>query len=120
MQVLTKISILLSFSLLIFSCVEQNEEAVQTTSKSRLGSIDFKVAGSDEALPYFEKGMLLLYSFEYEDARTEFLKAQDLDSLCAMAYWGEAMTHNHSLWQRQERGKAKECAFFCPTEFFSP
>lgn len=112
MQFLSKISILLSFFLLIFSCTEQNiettEQTLKTDSKSRLGSINFKVTGSDEALPYFEKGMLLLYSFEYEDARTEFLKAQKIDSLFAMAYWGEAMTHNHSLWQRQERAKAQE------------
>ncbi len=52
--------------------------------------------------------MLLLYSFEYEDARAEFLEAQKVDSIFAMAYWGEAMTYNHSLWQRQEREKARD------------
>jgi len=112
MQFVSKISILLSFSLLIFSCTEPNiettEQEGEKNSKSRLGSIDFKVSGADAALPYFEKGMLLLYSFEYEDARAEFLEAQNIDSLFAMAYWGEAMTYNHSLWQRQEREKAQE------------
>ncbi|MGK0364154.1 MAG: hypothetical protein ACI85O_001210 [Saprospiraceae bacterium] len=54
--------------------------------------------------------MLLLYSYEYEYeyARAEFLEAQKSDSLFAMAYWGEAMTYNHSLWQRQEREKAQD------------
>ncbi len=112
MQNFSKISILLFSFLLIFSCTEKNEntakQANETKSESRLGSIDFQVSGAAEALPYFEKGMLLLYSFEYEDARTEFLEAQKSDSLFAMAYWGEAMTYNHSLWQRQEREKARD------------
>jgi len=47
-----------------------------------------------------------LHSFEYEDARSAFLKAQEIDSTLAMAYWGEAMTYNHSLWQRQDKEKA--------------
>ena len=112
MQTSSKISILLFSLLSIFSCTEQNTDSlappVEVESKSRLGTIDFKVTGAAKALPYFKKGMLLLYSFEYEDARAEFLEAQKLDSLFAMAYWGEAMTYNHSLWQRQERGKAQD------------
>jgi len=49
-----------------------------------------------------------LHSFEYEDAREAFLKAQELDSTFAMAYWGEAMSYHHSLWQKQEKEKAHE------------
>lgn len=54
----------------------------------------------------FEKGLLLLHSFEYEDAREAFIEAQLIDSTFAMAYWGEAMTYNHSLWQKQEKEEA--------------
>ncbi len=48
MQIFSKISILLSFSFLIFSCSEQKvdttEQSLEAESKSRLGSIDFKVS----------------------------------------------------------------------------
>ena len=83
----------------LFSCQNRPSDA---GSGSQLGELQFEVSGLAEAQPYFEKGLLLLHSFEYEDAREEFLKAQALDPDFAMAYWGEAMTYNHSIWQRQE------------------
>jgi len=99
------------FSILTFAAcknVNTDSETNSTNEISQLGDIDFKVTGAAEAQPYFEKGLLLLHSFEYEDARAEFLNAQEKDSTFAMAYWGEAMTHNHSLWQRQEKEDALE------------
>ena len=69
---------------------------------SRLGSIELAVTGTVEALPHFERGLLLLHSFEYRDARQEFLKAQELDPDLAMAYWGEAMSYHNGLWSEQE------------------
>ena len=90
------------------ACFQSEKQAVETpkSSTSKLGEIDFQVTGSATAKPHFEKGLLLLHSFEYEDARAAFVEAQQADSTFAMAYWGEAMTHNHSLWQRQEKEKA--------------
>ncbi|MEI9910493.1 MAG: hypothetical protein WDO71_12990 [Bacteroidota bacterium] len=43
--------------------------------------------------------MLLLHSFEYEDAAEAFIEARKLDPGFVMTYWGEAMTHNHPLWE---------------------
>ena len=42
--------------------------------------------------------MLLLHSFEYDDAKEAFVEAQKAAPAFAMAYWGEAMTYNHPLW----------------------
>ncbi|MFL0353543.1 lipopolysaccharide assembly protein LapB [Xanthomarina sp. GH4-25] len=81
---------------LIFSCKKENKKA------DTLGVVQFQVTGNKEAQNYFEKGLLLLHSFEYDDAREEFLKAQKADPSMAMAYWGEAMTYNHSLWGEQD------------------
>jgi len=89
----------------LLACVDTTKTAVETTT-AKLGDIAFDVSGNSVAEPAFEKGLLLLHSFEYEDARTAFLEAQTLDSTFAMAYWGEAMSYNHSLWQRQEKEKA--------------
>ncbi len=98
---------LLLIILFIYSC-KQESHVAETSEESKLGEISFNVSGEEKAQPSFEKGLLLLHSFEYEDAREAFLEAQDLDPNFAMAYWGEAMTYNHSLWQRQEKEKAIE------------
>jgi len=90
---------LLSF-IAITSCKEDKAEA------NSLGSVDIKVTGNVEAAAYFEKGLLLLHSFEYEDSREAFIQAQETDPKLAMAYWGEAMTYNHSLWREQDFEKA--------------
>ena len=78
----------------------------QSESTTALGTIDFDVTSSEEAIAHFEQGVLLLHSFMYSDAAKEFRKAQELDSNFAMAYWGEAMTHNHPLWSQQNYEKA--------------
>ena len=86
---------LLTFALVI-SC---NKKASNT---DQLGVVEFDFNGNKEAQPHFKKGLLLLHSFEYEDAREAFKKAQEKDPKMAMAYWGEAMTYNHSLWGNQD------------------
>jgi tetratricopeptide (TPR) repeat protein len=46
----------------------------------------------------FVRGLLLLHVFEYPDAAKAFQAAQKLDPGFALAYWGEAMTFNHPVW----------------------
>ena len=72
-----------------------------------LGTIRFPTSGSPAAQEEFLKGVLLLHSFEYEDARQAFQQAQKLDSKFAMAYWGEAMTYNHPVWVEVDVEKGK-------------
>lgn len=71
-----------------------------------LGHIDFPTSGSPAAQARFLRGVLLLHSFEYDDAAGEFREAQKLQPDFAMAYWGEAMTHNHPLWKERDRDAA--------------
>jgi tetratricopeptide (TPR) repeat protein len=72
----------------------------------RLGTLSFENSGSAAAQPAFERGMLLLHSFEYGPAAEAFREAQETDPDFAMAYWGEAMTHNHPVWMQQDRDAA--------------
>src|SRR5690606_7749695 len=58
----------------------------------------FTNSGSADAQQDFMDGLLMLHSFQYDDARESFLKAQDIDPHFVMAYWGEAMTYNYPLW----------------------
>jgi tetratricopeptide (TPR) repeat protein len=48
----------------------------------------------------FMRGLLLLHLFEYEDAASSFIAAEKADPGFAMAYWGEAMTFNHPVWNQ--------------------
>ena len=68
-----------------------------------LGETAFENSGAGVAQAPFLRGVLLLHSFEYADARDAFREAQEADPAFAMAYWGEAMTHNHPVWMRQDR-----------------
>ncbi|HYI12054.1 MAG TPA: hypothetical protein VEK57_23570 [Thermoanaerobaculia bacterium] len=72
-----------------------------------LGEIDFPSSGSAEARPAFLRGVLLLHSFEYAAAERAFAEARKIDPSFAMAYWGEAMTHNHPIWGEQDRDAAR-------------
>lgn len=71
-----------------------------------LGDTTFPNSGAEEAQEPFMRGLLLLHSFEYDHAREAFQEAKEADPEFAMAYWGEAQTHNHPIWQDQDRGTA--------------
>jgi len=85
-------------------------------ASNELGQIDFPSSGAPAAQDAFIRGVLLLHSFEYPDAREAFQEAQKIDPAFALAYWGEAMTHNHTLWRQQDREAALAAlARFAPT-----
>ena len=89
--------------LIIFiSCAQDKKQ------ESYLGIVNIEVTGNKKAVPHFEKGLLLLHSFEYADSRDAFLTAQETDPNMLMSYWGEAMTYNHSLWSEQDYEKGTE------------
>jgi tetratricopeptide (TPR) repeat protein len=74
-----------------------------------LGVVNFPTSThSAPAQQQFLRGMLLLHLFEYPAAERAFIEARTLDPAFAMAYWGEAMTFTHPLWNEQDvaRGQA--------------
>ncbi|WP_233992826.1 tetratricopeptide repeat protein [Salinibacter altiplanensis] len=70
------------------------------------GATEFENSGAEAAQKPFLRGLLMLHSFEYDDARAAFQEAQAVDPDFAMAHWGEAMTHNHPVWMEQDREAA--------------
>lgn len=66
-----------------------------------LGTISFPNSGNAAAQKPFIRGVLFLHSFEYERAAAAFREAQQADPGFALAYWGEAMTHTHQVWNEQ-------------------
>jgi tetratricopeptide (TPR) repeat protein len=83
-------------SVLLIGCKEN------TPKTEFLGMVNLEVTGNSKAVSHFERGLLLLHSFEYQDAREAFRNARESDPEMPMAYWGEAMTYNHSLWHEQD------------------
>ena len=80
--------------------------APAAAAAQQLGSVDFPTSGDPAAQPHFEAGLLLLHNFEYDDAEAQFRTAREIDPDFAMAYWGEAQTHNHPIWMQQDRDAA--------------
>ena len=78
-----------------------------TDPEQTLGETDFPNSGAAEAQAPFLRGLLLLHSFEYADARAAFQEALRTDPDFAMAAWGEAMTHNHPIWMDQDQAAAQ-------------
>src|SRR5258708_24203728 len=74
---------------------------------SEVGEVAFANSGAAAAQEPFLYGLALLHNFEYEDAAEQFQKAEAIDPNFAMAYWGEAMTHNHAVWMLQEPDAAR-------------
>jgi tetratricopeptide (TPR) repeat protein len=62
------------------------------------GTVDFSVSCAPEARPEFIRGVALLHSFFYEEARRIFTSLAEQDPNCAMAQWGIAMTWWHPIW----------------------
>jgi len=74
-----------------------------------LGQLSFLTSTTNpQAQAAFVEGMLYLHIFEYPSAAKSFQRAQALDPGFAMAYWGEAMTYTHPVWNQQdmEAGRA--------------
>ena len=73
-----------------------------------LGTLDFptstKVPAAQTA---FVRGMLLLHVYEYPRAEKAFQDAEKLDPDLALAYWGEAMTSTHALWNQDKPDVAR-------------
>lgn len=99
-----KISIYSLTIYLLVSCTPTKP----TTEESQLGDLQHTLPISTEARADFDEGLLLLHSFEYDDAREAFQKAVEADPNEVMAHWGLAMTHYKALWGLQdvEAGRA--------------
>jgi hypothetical protein len=69
-----------------------------SASAERLGAVRFPNSGAAGAQRPFLRGLALLHSFEYDDARAAFREAARADPGFAMAYWGEALTFAQLLW----------------------
>jgi len=96
------------YALVFFLVLFPTAAFAQSSAQTGVGAVSFPNSGSPSAQPEFLLGLAQLHNFEYEDAAKHFRAAQKLDPGFAMAYWGEAMTHNHGIWHEQNLRAARE------------
>ncbi len=95
-------SLAASFLLMSLAAFSTAGLAAQQQRINGLGSMSFPTSTkSAAAQTAFISGMLQLHVFEYSNAEQAFQDAQKLDPDFAMAYWGEAMSANHPVWNQQ-------------------
>jgi tetratricopeptide (TPR) repeat protein len=63
-----------------------------------VGKVTFPITCAPEVQSDFARGVALLHSFFYEEARRVFTSVAERDPNCAMAQWGIAMTWWHPIW----------------------
>ncbi len=83
----------------LFAVADEGQHHEQLTQE-QLGTVHFPVSCTPDAQKSFEKGVALLHSFWYEEAEKRFVEVEKQDPECAMAYWGEGMSHWHQLWDQ--------------------
>jgi tetratricopeptide (TPR) repeat protein len=76
-------------------------------SGGNFGELSFANSGKPVAQAPFLRGVKLLHNFQYEEAIEAFQQAQKADPSFALAYWGEAMAHNYTLWAEQHTDLAR-------------
>ena len=78
------------------------------SGETPVGEVHFANSGAHGAQAAFLRGLAQLHNFEYADAAEAFRQAEKTDPGFAMAYWGEAMTHNHPIWMEQDKDAARK------------
>lgn len=63
-----------------------------------VGKVTFPITCAPDVQSDFARGVALLHSFFYEEARRVFTSIAERDPNCAMAQWGIAMTWWHPIW----------------------
>lgn len=84
---------------------QQDHHAFDPNEK--LGTVSFPIPCASSVQKPFERGVALLHSFWYEEAEKQFEEVALKDPHCAMAYWGQAMSLYHQLWERPGKSELK-------------
>lgn len=79
----------------------------QSGPKPSVGEVHFANSGATAAQKSFLRGLAQLHNFQYPQAESLFQEAERTDPDFAMAYWGEALTHVHPLWNYEDLAGAR-------------
>jgi len=88
---------ILLLPLFLLPCAFAQEEHSHGVPE-KLGTVSFPISCAPAVQEQFNRGVALLHSFAYTEAKIAFQNVADLDSRCAIAHWGIAMSYFHQLW----------------------
>jgi len=64
--------------------------------------VHFRNSGNAAAQASFQRGVAWLHNFKYQEAASAFREAQQADKSLALAYWLEALTYSHVVWNEED------------------
>lgn len=76
----------------------QEDHSQHRHAVAGLGTVDFATSCNGAAQKSISRGVALLHSFGYEEARLAFGEALRADPSCAMGHWGVARSFYHPIW----------------------
>lgn len=78
----------------------QHDDMHKHGGEGAVGQVNFAVTCTPASRRQFGKAVAMLHSFWYEEAGQAFGEIVRRDPGCSMAYWGQAMSIYHPLWQQ--------------------
>jgi len=76
-------------------------------ANEKIGTVHFPISCKGQQAA-FERGVALLHTFWYDQAAAQFKEIATKDPSCAIAYWGEAMSIFHQIWDRPNDATLKK------------
>ncbi|MDE5099976.1 MAG: hypothetical protein O4861_17220 [Trichodesmium sp. St16_bin4-tuft] len=83
-----------------WSATEKNQNQLNSVVPlwNNLGNIHHKITTtSPQAQRYFDQGLTFIFGFNHAEAKRSFQQATQIDSDCAMCYWGIALSEGPNI-----------------------
>lgn len=93
-QVIKKLLLIITVSL----SLTRPTIAQELNKDETIGTVNFEVSCDAEVANDFNRALAFLHHMQYEESRSAFEAITQLNSDCAMAHWGIAMTLFQPLW----------------------
>ncbi len=84
----------------LFAFQDSHANHAQSVPHEKLGTVSFPTSCAPSQQKAFDRGVALLHDFWYDKAEQQFKDVIASDPTCAIAYWGEAMSIWHEIWDR--------------------
>jgi hypothetical protein len=91
-------ALLLAAALPLLAQEEHHHHGPGPADAEEIGTVHFPTSCAPAVEKDFTRGLALLHSFGYEEARRSFEAVAKADPACGMAWWGIAMTWWHPIW----------------------
>jgi len=95
-----RVSVILSMAVVALSCLPaaRAEGGDKSGSTASLSEVNFPISCGAAAQKKFNEAVWILHSFWYDEAVKAFTGVTEIETDCAMGYWGVAMSHWYPLW----------------------